>query len=77
MTTGIEGEAMSEPKDIEQLVEFRDKLLEWRNKAIWAWAVNNMKFINQKNFNPKEGHISIPDLKDFLEVGKESACQEP
>ena len=64
---------MSEPKDIEQLVEFRDQLLQWRNKAIWEWAEKHAFF------TAKTGRYAIDfgDLKEFLEVGKESACQEP
>ena len=55
---------MSEPKDIEQLVEFRDKLLEWRNKAIWVWAEKHAFF------TAKTGRYAIDfgDLKEFLGV---------
>ena len=58
---------MSEPKDIEQLVEFRDQLLEWRNKAIWAWVQKN----NRTDYNlagNKKVYILVKDLKEYLGV---------
>ena len=69
MTTGIEGEAaMSEPKDIEQLVEFRDQLLEWRNKAIWQWVRKNTKKTFGHERRENRDYILVNDLKDYLGV---------
>ena len=50
---------MSEPKDIEQLVEFRDKLL--------AWIQENEVEIEEDNCYPKE-MIYVYDLKEYLGV---------
>ena len=59
---------MSEPKDIEQLVEFRDQLLEWRNKAIWQWVLKNTKKTFGHERRENRDYILVNDLKDYLGV---------
>ena len=59
---------MSEPNDIEQLVEFRDQLLEWRNKAIWAWVLKNTKKTFGHERRENRDYILVNDLKDYLGV---------